>query len=252
MFCTGFWYSAAARARPELHLEHDASPTMRARPCLSRYCRKAPIGGEHALSCLTFQLTRILTLGNRIVPVCLVIVCVYVRACVTSKQLPATALSDFTDSPAHRIPAQHRETPSEDCKALADAQSAQDAQLRLPGTESTKGGTPKPKRTLHSFPPLPHFDLPRITSCPACVLCIPAEHCTACCMAHGTCWLALRPTYKKSPVPVACGMTVARRSAQTKCTFAYSLDAILLMPACLCKELGLTEHQLQWMQRAHR
>ena len=80
MFCTGFWYSAAARGHPELHLERDASPTMRAHPCLSRYCRKAPIGDGHALSCWTFQLTRILTLGNRVVPVCLAIVCVCVRA----------------------------------------------------------------------------------------------------------------------------------------------------------------------------
>ena len=36
----------------------------------------SPFGGEHALSCLTIQLTRILTLGYRVVPVCLAIVCV--------------------------------------------------------------------------------------------------------------------------------------------------------------------------------
>ena len=52
--------------------------------CLSaprQYCRKAPIGGKHTLSCLTFQLTRILTLGNRVVPVCVAIVCVCVCVC---------------------------------------------------------------------------------------------------------------------------------------------------------------------------
>ena len=93
MFCTGFWYSAAARGRPELNLEHDASPTMRAHPCLSRYCRKAPIGGEHALSCLTFQLPRILTLGNHVVPVCLAIVCVCV--CVSYQKAQAMHLVLF-------------------------------------------------------------------------------------------------------------------------------------------------------------
>mmetsp|Transcript_9720 Transcript_9720/g.16373 ORF Transcript_9720/g.16373 Transcript_9720/m.16373 type:complete len:201 (-) Transcript_9720:191-793(-) len=35
LFCTGFWYSAAARGRPKIRPEHDASPTMRAPPCLS-------------------------------------------------------------------------------------------------------------------------------------------------------------------------------------------------------------------------
>ena len=49
--------------------------------CLSALrllCRKAPIGGEHALSCLTTQLTRILTLGNRVLPVSLAMLSVYV------------------------------------------------------------------------------------------------------------------------------------------------------------------------------
>ena len=41
MFCTGFWYSAGARGRPELHLEQDASPTMRALPCLSPLLQKS-------------------------------------------------------------------------------------------------------------------------------------------------------------------------------------------------------------------
>ena len=48
----------------------------------SLYCRKAPIDGQHALSCLTFQLTRILTLGNRVVPVCLALVCGKEERCV--------------------------------------------------------------------------------------------------------------------------------------------------------------------------
>ena len=51
---------------------------------LCLYCRKAPFGVEHVLSCLTIQLMRILTVGYRVVPVCLAIVCVCVcvRACV--------------------------------------------------------------------------------------------------------------------------------------------------------------------------
>jgi hypothetical protein len=52
------------------------------------FFRKAPIGGEHALSCLTFQLTRILTLGNRVVPVCLAIVCVCVCASYRKAPMP--------------------------------------------------------------------------------------------------------------------------------------------------------------------
>ena len=32
--------------------------------CVCVYCSEAPIGVGHALSCLTFQLTRILTLGT--------------------------------------------------------------------------------------------------------------------------------------------------------------------------------------------
>ena len=52
----------------------------RARACVSSEClfffRKAPIGVGHALSCLTIQLTRIGTLGTRVVPVCVAVTCV--------------------------------------------------------------------------------------------------------------------------------------------------------------------------------
>ena len=57
-------------------------------PDCPRYCRNALIGGEHALSCLTFQLTRILTLGNRVVPVCLAIVCM----CLSMRVLPGVRM----------------------------------------------------------------------------------------------------------------------------------------------------------------
>jgi hypothetical protein len=57
-------------------------------PACPRYCRKAPIGHEHALSCFTIQLTRILTLGNRVVPVCLAIVCVCVCASYRKAPMP--------------------------------------------------------------------------------------------------------------------------------------------------------------------
>ena len=62
-------------------------PGVRMSPSLllCLYCRKVSIGVEHALSCLTIQLRRILTLGDRVVPVCLAMVYVCVCVCVRAR-----------------------------------------------------------------------------------------------------------------------------------------------------------------------